>query len=142
MYGALWLLSFQVTICDKKPGRSARELAALGYTRCEIMLRANRIGLMQDCPWKASTNIEWQTIGGYMVNDLRILLLTSVCGFGLALTGSSTTRIETMTQRATPVMVGETVPDFTLEDQSSRKITLSESRGKSSVVLVFYRGYC
>ncbi len=32
MYGALWLLSFQVTISDKKPGRSARELAALGYT--------------------------------------------------------------------------------------------------------------
>ena len=76
-----------------------------------------------------------------MVNNLRILLLTSVCGFGLTLTEGSPTTVESITQRATPVMVGETAPDFTLEDQNTRKITLSESRGKSPVVLVFYRGY-
>ncbi len=46
-----------------------------------------------------------------------------------------------MTQRAAPVAVGDTAPDFTLEDQNSRKITLSESRGKTPLVLVFYRGY-
>jgi len=46
-----------------------------------------------------------------------------------------------MTQRVTAVTVGETAPDFTLDDQNRRKITLSESRGKSPVVLVFYRGY-
>jgi len=76
-----------------------------------------------------------------MANELRRLMITLVCVFTLILTGISRTRIVMVTQRATPVMVGETAPDFTLEDQSKRKITLSESRGKSPVVLVFYRGY-
>ena len=43
--------------------------------------------------------------------------------------------------RATPVGVGEMAPDFTLEDHHGRKASLSESRGKNPVVLVFYRGY-
>ncbi len=75
-----------------------------------------------------------------MANELRTLLLASVCVFSMTLTGISRSRVEMMTQRA-PVAVGDTAPDFTLEDQSSRKITLSESRGKTPVVLVFYRGY-
>ena len=40
-----------------------------------------------------------------------------------------------------PVGVGETAPDFTLEDQNKTKVTLSAARAKSPVVLVFYRGY-
>jgi cytochrome oxidase Cu insertion factor (SCO1/SenC/PrrC family) len=44
-------------------------------------------------------------------------------------------------QRTGPVAVGEVAPDFTLEDQSGHKVTLSDARGKSLVVLVFYRGY-
>ena len=44
-------------------------------------------------------------------------------------------------QRTTQVKVGDTAPDFTLEDQNGQKVSLSESRGKSPVVLVFYRGY-
>jgi peroxiredoxin len=39
------------------------------------------------------------------------------------------------------VAVGDPAPDFTLEDQNGNKVTLSDSRGKSPVVLVFYRGY-
>src|SRR5262249_60035001 len=39
------------------------------------------------------------------------------------------------------VAVGTEAPDFTLEDQTGKPIMLSESRGKKSVVLVFYRGY-
>jgi cytochrome oxidase Cu insertion factor (SCO1/SenC/PrrC family) len=39
------------------------------------------------------------------------------------------------------VKVGQPAPDFTLEDMDGKKITLSEFRGKKSVVLVFYRGY-
>ena len=31
--------------------------------------------------------------------------------------------------------------DFTLEDQNHDKATLSDARGRSPVVLVFYRGY-
>ena len=44
-------------------------------------------------------------------------------------------------ERGTPVAVGEVAPDFTLEDQNHNQIRLSEARGKSPVVLVFYRGY-
>jgi cytochrome oxidase Cu insertion factor (SCO1/SenC/PrrC family) len=39
------------------------------------------------------------------------------------------------------VAVGDSAPDFTLEDHRGGKVTLSESKGKSPVVLVFYRGY-
>lgn len=44
-------------------------------------------------------------------------------------------------QRTGPVAVGEAAPDFTLQDQSGHTVTLSDARGKSPVVLVFYRGY-
>jgi cytochrome oxidase Cu insertion factor (SCO1/SenC/PrrC family) len=39
------------------------------------------------------------------------------------------------------IKVGETAPDFTLEDAEGKPISLSDYRGKKSVVLVFYRGY-
>jgi peroxiredoxin len=44
-------------------------------------------------------------------------------------------------QRNSPIAVGEAAPDFTLEDQNGRKVTLSDSRSKNPVVLVFYRAY-
>jgi len=40
-----------------------------------------------------------------------------------------------------PVGIGEAAPDFTLVDHHGTKVTLSDSKGKSPVVLVFYRGY-
>lgn len=40
-----------------------------------------------------------------------------------------------------PLAVGDTAPDFTLEAHQGGKVTLSESKGKTPVVLVFYRGY-
>ena len=45
------------------------------------------------------------------------------------------------TARTAPVKVGEMAPDFTLEDQQGRKVTLSAAKGQAAVVLVFYRGY-
>ena len=56
----------------------------------------------------------------------------------ILLLSSSSTRTQIVTK---PVGVGETAPDFTLVDHQGRKVTLSDSRGKSPVVLVFYRGY-
>ena len=41
----------------------------------------------------------------------------------------------------TPVTVGAMAPDFSLEDQNGHKVTLTDARSKSPVVLVFYRGY-
>ena len=51
---------------------------------------------------------------------------------------------EPTTQPATDlnrVKVGQPALDFTLEDSDGKAITLSDFRGKKSVVLVFYRGY-
>ena len=42
---------------------------------------------------------------------------------------------------AKPVGIGEAAPDFTLVDHHGTKVTLSDSKGKNPVVLVFYRGY-
>jgi cytochrome oxidase Cu insertion factor (SCO1/SenC/PrrC family) len=42
--------------------------------------------------------------------------------------------------RESPVAVGEIAPDFTLDDQNNRKVTLSSARGSMPTVLVFYRG--
>jgi cytochrome oxidase Cu insertion factor (SCO1/SenC/PrrC family) len=39
------------------------------------------------------------------------------------------------------VKVGQPAPDFTLENMDERRVSLSDFRGKKSVVLVFYRGY-
>lgn len=43
--------------------------------------------------------------------------------------------------RTSPVQTGETAPDFTLNDQNDQAVTLSSARGKTPVVLVFYRGH-
>ena len=39
------------------------------------------------------------------------------------------------------VNVGETAPDFTLENLDGNRISLSDFRGKENVILVFYRGH-
>ena len=39
------------------------------------------------------------------------------------------------------VKVGQSAPDFSLEDTDGKAISLSDFRGKKSVILVFYRGY-
>lgn len=43
--------------------------------------------------------------------------------------------------RSVPIGIGDVAPDFMLADQSQHKVTLADARGKSPVVLVFYRGY-
>ncbi len=40
-----------------------------------------------------------------------------------------------------PLAVGDVAPDFTLTDQNGKSVSLAASKGKSPVVLVFYRGY-
>jgi len=39
------------------------------------------------------------------------------------------------------IKVGDTAPDFTLENIDGKLITLSNFRGDKNVVLVFYRGH-
>lgn len=42
--------------------------------------------------------------------------------------------------RTVPVAVGDVAPDFTLQNSSGKKVTLSEAVKDAPVVLVFYRG--
>lgn len=42
--------------------------------------------------------------------------------------------------RATPMQIGETAPDFSLDDQNGQKVTLSAVRGNAPTILAFYRG--
>jgi cytochrome oxidase Cu insertion factor (SCO1/SenC/PrrC family) len=39
------------------------------------------------------------------------------------------------------IKVGQPAPDFTLENVDGKQVSLSDFRGKKSVVLVFYRGH-
>lgn len=39
------------------------------------------------------------------------------------------------------VKIGEAAPDFTLENEDGKPVSLSDYKGKKTVVLVFYRGY-
>lgn len=59
----------------------------------------------------------------------------------ISVTMAAASRAPTPFQRSSPIAVGDIAPDFTLEDQNKNKVILSEARGKSPVVLVFYRGY-
>ena len=59
----------------------------------------------------------------------------------LSLTVTANLQPQTNSQRSAPVAAGDIAPDFTLQDQDGNKVTLSDAREKSPVVLVFYRGY-
>ncbi|MBA3714431.1 MAG: redoxin domain-containing protein [Pyrinomonadaceae bacterium] len=54
---------------------------------------------------------------------------------------SSVTPSAGVAGRRSPLQVGEMAPDFMLEDQQGRKVTLSTAQGELPAVLVFYRGY-
>lgn len=66
-----------------------------------------------------------------------ITLIIGSIGCATKLNSSSSSDLK---PRDSPVAVGEMAPDFTLEDQNNRKVTLSSARGSMPTVLVFYRG--
>lgn len=66
---------------------------------------------------------------------LLIILGSLSCTSGSNMPGSSE-----LQPRTSPVQVGETAPNFTLEAQNGQRISLAEARGNSPIVLVFYRG--
>lgn len=63
-----------------------------------------------------------------------------VVGFLMIVALANATFAQTQTAEK-PVGVGDAAPNFTLVDQNGTKVTLSDYKGKSPVVLVFYRGY-
>lgn len=68
-----------------------------------------------------------------------ITLIIGSIGCTTKLNSSSSSDGE-LKPRSSPVAVGEMAPDFTLEDQNNRRVTLSSARGTMPTVLVFYRG--
>ena len=68
-----------------------------------------------------------------MVAKLILALCLGVCG---CISGHGAAA-----EAARAVATGETAPDFTLEDQNGRKLTLSAERGRQPVVLIFFRGH-
>lgn len=81
----------------------------------------------------------------FKVVCMTFLLPATYIGISSNLTNASAsakTSTGTQTQTvAKPIGIGEAAPDFTLVDHHGKKVTLSDSKGKSPVVLVFYRGY-
>jgi cytochrome oxidase Cu insertion factor (SCO1/SenC/PrrC family) len=78
------------------------------------------------------------------MNHLKTLVLLLLCCAGIAL---AQTQLGPKDSKQLPpsdlnrVKVGDEAPDFTLEKEAGKPVTLSEYRGKKTVVLVFYRGY-
>jgi AhpC/TSA family len=130
---------------------AARELAGMGYINVRDYPegKSNWIGGYQprrdptiNLPDKSDKN-SFRLYFGRRI-ELRIMkLLTPLLQitFLVSLGVSASSRLPINFQRNAPVAVGDFAPDFTLEDQNRNKVTLSNARGKSPVVLVFYRGY-
>lgn len=72
-----------------------------------------------------------------VVVAIATLIVSLSCEAGRETSSSS----DGLEPRNSPVQVGEIAPDFALEDQNNRKVTLSSGRGSTATVLVFYRGY-
>lgn len=74
----------------------------------------------------------------------KTLILLLVCCTGLAFAQSSPGPKDTAPLPPSDlnrVNVGDEAPDFTLEKEAGKTVTLSAYRGKKTVVLVFYRGH-
>ena len=76
-----------------------------------------------------------------MRNLLSAILFAFFCCAALPAVYGQTPAASPSAERAKPVGVGDVAPDFTLEDERGRKVSLAAARGKSKVVLVFYRGW-
>jgi uncharacterized protein len=79
----------------------------------------------------------WHSDKGNKMKLLEILLAIFICVTAVV----TTPFLSSAQDRTAPVAVGEIAPDFTLEDHNKSKVSLSTARGKSPVVLVFFRGY-
>lgn len=67
-----------------------------------------------------------------MYRNLVLALLVIIASVNTSARGQTNTK---------PLKVGDAAPNFTLVDHRGNKATLSDSKGKSPVVVVFYRGY-
>ena len=69
-----------------------------------------------------------------------VLLLVTLAQASLSQSYTRDSKVDDA-KRIEPVRNGEEAPDFTLEDLQGNTVTLSEARGKTATVVVFYRAY-
>lgn len=78
------------------------------------------------------------------MNHFKLLLALLLLGVGVALAQN---KLGPKDAVALPpadlnrVNVGQEAPDFTLEKEAGKTVSLADYRGKKTVVLVFYRGH-
>jgi cytochrome oxidase Cu insertion factor (SCO1/SenC/PrrC family) len=78
---------------------------------------------------------------------ITFFMLTLLALIAASLTAQAQTNLGPKDSQALPaadlnrVKAGDAAPDFTLEDQDGKPVTLSDYRGQKTVVLVFYRGH-
>lgn len=77
------------------------------------------------------------------MKNLKVFLLIAICAVLVTAQTKLGPKDEVQLPASdlTRINIGAEAPDFTLEDQDGKAVTLSSYRGKKSVVLVFYRGY-
>lgn len=82
-----------------------------------------------------------------MNRKLFALLFFSLAISALSLTASAQTKLgpkddaKLAASDLSRIKINEAAPDFTLEDQDGKPVSLSDYKDKKTVVLVFYRGY-
>jgi mycoredoxin-dependent peroxiredoxin len=78
---------------------------------------------------------------------ITFFMLTLLALIAASSTARAQTKLGPKDSQALPaadlnrIKAGDAAPDFTLEDQDGKPVTLSDYRGKKTVVLVFYRGH-
>lgn len=92
-----------------------------------------------DCRHELSNSRSNDLVGGKPILKMLTALFQTIVLLSVSM--AANLQSPTAAMRSTKIGVGDVAPDFTLEDQNRNKVTLSDARGKSPVVLVFYRGY-
>lgn len=105
----------------------------------QVLNLSQPTGRLRTCP----TN----HLGEFMNRRLFVLLFFSLAIFAVNLTATAQTKLGPKDDAKLPasdlnrIKIGEAAPDFTLENEDGKPVSLSDYSGKKTVVLVFYRGY-
>ncbi len=72
---------------------------------------------------------------------ISLLLLLGLSGAAVAQETKGTTPTAAGAGVAAALKVGQTAPDFTLEDVEGHKVSLADARGQTPTLVYFFRGW-
>ncbi len=72
---------------------------------------------------------------------ISLLLLLGLSGAAVAQETKVATPTPTAVGVAAALKVGQTAPDFTLEDVEGHKVSLADTRGQAPTLIYFFRGW-